>query len=72
KVCGIRPTLNGYRTLKAGSRGGDVKLLQCLLKRSGHGATVTGRWNSRTTKAVNSYRASLGWSQTSTASRSVW
>lgn len=72
KVCGIKPTLNRYRTLKAGSRGGDVKLLQCLLKRAGHGATVTGRWNARTTKAVNSYRASLGWSQTSTASRSVW
>ncbi|MBA4607194.1 DUF1906 domain-containing protein [Aeromicrobium sp. Marseille-Q0843] len=72
KVCGITPTLKRYRSLKAGSRGGDVKLLQCLLKRAGHRATVTGRWNARTTKAVNSYRASLGWKQTSSVSRPLW
>ncbi|WP_286931028.1 MULTISPECIES: glycoside hydrolase domain-containing protein [Aeromicrobium] len=72
KVCGITPTLKRYRGLKAGSRGGDVKLLQCLLKRAGHQATVTGRWNARTTKAVNSYRASLGWKQTSSVSRPLW
>lgn len=72
KVCRMSPTLDRYRTLKARSKGKDVKLLQCLLRRAGHKATITGRWNARTTRAVNSYRSSLGWSRTSQASRSVW
>ncbi|MFS0886652.1 glycoside hydrolase domain-containing protein [Aeromicrobium sp. 179-A 4D2 NHS] len=72
KVCRMSPTLDRYRTLRAGSKGKDVKLLQCLLRRAGHGATITGRWNARTTRAVKSYRASLGWSRTPVASRPVW
>lgn len=72
KVCSMSPTLSRYRALKAGSKGQDVRLLQCLLRRAGHKATVTGRWNARTTRAVNSYRASLGWSRTSQASRPLW
>lgn len=72
KVCSMSPTLDRYRALKAGTKGKDVRLLQCLLRRAGHRATVTGRWNAHTTKAVNSYRASLGWKKTGLASRPMW
>ena len=72
KVCGVAPTQKRYRGLKPGTRGQDVRLLQCLLRKAGHKATVTGRWNARTTKAVRSYRASQGWSRTATVTRSVW
>ncbi|MCD9154108.1 glycoside hydrolase domain-containing protein [Aeromicrobium duanguangcaii] len=72
KVCKMSPTLKRYRSLKAGSRGKDVKLLQCLLRRAGHKATITGRWNARTTKAVNSYRTSLGWPRNGAATRPLW
>jgi len=72
KVCKMSPTLTRYRSLKAGSRGKDVKLLQCLLRRGGYKATITGRWNARTTKAVNAYRADLGWARNSAATRPLW
>src|SRR5690606_30259543 len=65
------PTRNRYRGLKPGSRGKDVRLVQCLLRRAGHRATVTGRWNARTTKAVRSYRASHGWTRTPAVNRTV-
>ncbi len=72
KICGVSPTMNRYRSLKPGTRGKDVRLLQCLLRRTGHKATVTGRWNARTTKAVKSFRKSMGWSTTPNATRAVW
>ncbi|GAA3536167.1 hypothetical protein AFL01nite_08580 [Aeromicrobium flavum] len=72
KVCKMSPTLSRYRSVKAGSRGKDVKLLQCLLRRSGYKTTVTGRWNARTTKAVKAYRRELGWKQTGSTSRALW
>jgi len=72
RMCGVSPTRDRYRGLKPGTKGDDVRLLQCLLRRAGHKATVTGRWNARTTKAVRSYRASQGWARKSTVTRSVW
>lgn len=72
KVCGMTPTRDRYRGLKPRSRGKDVRLVQCLLRKAGHKATVTGRWNARTTRAVRSYRASQGWSRTPAVTRAVW
>lgn len=72
KMCRVEPTMKRYRTLKPGKRGDDVRLVQCLLRKQGHKAKVTGRWNKKTTRAVKSFRRDMGWSATPRVNKAVW
>lgn len=72
KICRTSPTLTRYRGLKPGRRGQDVRLLQCLLRKSGYSVKPTGKWNKRTSRAVRSYRVSLGMTRKPVANKRVW
>ncbi|MCW2747014.1 MAG: hypothetical protein JWP10_156 [Nocardioidaceae bacterium] len=65
-------TLASYPTLKLGAKGAAVSTLQCLLKQRGLKKTVSGGFGVGTQKAVNTYRASKGWSTSGVAGRGTW
>ncbi len=72
KVCGVKQSQPRYKTLRTGSRGEQVKLLRCLLKREGLTRKAIGVYDRSTRIAVDRYRARQGWKRTGTASAAVW
>jgi len=72
KPCGVTQTFTRYSNLKVGSKGPQVKALECLLRRRGYLPKVDDRFGIGTARAVDAYRASLGLSPTGTATRSTW
>lgn len=72
KPCGVTQSFTRYASLKVGAKGDQVKALECLLKKRGFLSTADKHFGIGTTRAVDAYRASMGWSATGTATRSVW
>ncbi len=64
KPCSVAMSFSSYPRLSQGDTGSRVSALQCLLKENGHSVGVDGRFGSSTTKAINAFRASLGWRAT--------
>ncbi len=55
--CGVRIDFHDYYRLERGDTGGQVKALQCLLRRNGtYGGHITGVFNSATYQAVVDYQ----------------
>lgn len=72
-ACGASPTRSRYSTLRIGSKGTQVKLLECLLRRRGFLPKVDRHYGIGTSRAVDAYRRSLGLATTGgTATRSTW
>lgn len=72
KVCGGTQTFKRYPTLKVGSKGAEVKALECLLRRKGFLASVDKRYGTGTARAVDAFRGSVGLAPTGRATRSTW
>ncbi|MET0928188.1 MAG: glycoside hydrolase domain-containing protein [Aeromicrobium sp.] len=70
--CGTSQTFTRYATLKVGSKGSQVKALECLLKKQGFLSSADKRYGIGTARAVDAFRATKGWPATGTATRSVW
>ncbi|MCL3817454.1 glycoside hydrolase domain-containing protein [Aeromicrobium wangtongii] len=71
-LCGVKQTFTRYATLKIGSKGPQVKTLECLLRRRGVLSSVDQHYGIGTARAVDAFRASLGWGPTGTATRATW
>lgn len=72
KACGVPLNQSRYSSLRTGSRGTQVKLLRCLLRREGLVRSVSSSYSSATARAVNTYRRSKGWSANGRVSSTVW
>jgi len=72
KPCGVTQSFSRYATLKIGSKGPQVKALECLLRRQGFLSSVDQHYGIGTARAVDVFRATMGWAPTGTASRSTW
>lgn len=70
--CGVTQTFTRYANLEVGSKGTQVKALECLLRRQGYLPKVDDKYGIGTARAVDTYRASLGLSPTGSATRSTW
>jgi peptidoglycan hydrolase-like protein with peptidoglycan-binding domain len=65
KPCSVAMSFSSYPRLNQGDSGARVSALQCLLKERGYSVDVDGTFSAHTTKAIDKFRASLGWGATS-------
>ncbi|MFC5676234.1 glycoside hydrolase domain-containing protein [Aeromicrobium endophyticum] len=72
KPCGATQTFTRYRTLKPGSKGPQIKALECVLKRRGFLSSVDSHYRTGTARAVSAFQTSMGWAPTGTVTRSTW
>ncbi|MCL8251585.1 DUF1906 domain-containing protein [Aeromicrobium fastidiosum] len=72
KPCGVTQSFTRYSTLKVGSKGTQVKALECLLKKQGFLRSADTRYGIGTARAVEAFQTSKGWTATGTASRTTW
>jgi hypothetical protein len=72
KPCGTTQTFKRYATLKVGSKGDQVKALECLLKKRGLLSSADKHYGIGTARAVDAFRVTKGWAATGTATRSTW
>jgi peptidoglycan hydrolase-like protein with peptidoglycan-binding domain len=72
KPCGTTQSFTRYGTLKAGSKGPQVKALECVLKRRGFLSSADSRFRTGTTRAVAAYQTSMGLAPTGTSTRATW
>jgi peptidoglycan hydrolase-like protein with peptidoglycan-binding domain len=73
KPCGVTLNQRDYSRLHEGDSGPLVSTLQCLLKRVGYDINVDGTFGRGTSRAINDYRARLGWGPTNgETTRSTW
>jgi peptidoglycan hydrolase-like protein with peptidoglycan-binding domain len=72
KPCGTPQSFTRYSTLRKGSKGYQVKALECLLKRRGFLSKADQHYGIGTVRAVDAYRATMGWPATGTVTRSTW
>lgn len=70
--CGTTQTFSRYATLKIGSKGKQVKALECLLRRQGFLSSVDQRYGIGTARAVDAFRSTLGLAPTGSANRVTW
>lgn len=71
-ACGVTQTYSRYRKLEVGSKGPQVKALECLLRRQGYLSSVDERFRSGTARAVSAYQQARGLAPTGTATRATW
>ena len=72
KPCGVTQTFTRYATLKVGSKGDQVKALECLLKKRGFLSSADKHYGIGTTRAVDAYRATQALPPTGTVNRATW
>jgi peptidoglycan hydrolase-like protein with peptidoglycan-binding domain len=72
KPCGVTQTFKRYPTLKVGSKGTQVKALECMLRRQGFLPKVDQHYGIGTARAIDAFRATKGWAPTGTAGRATW
>ncbi|KAA1380833.1 glycoside hydrolase domain-containing protein [Aeromicrobium fastidiosum] len=70
--CGTTQTFTRYSTLKVGSKGKQVKALECLLRRQGVLSSVDQHFGIGTARAVDAFRARLGLAPAGNANRVTW
>jgi hypothetical protein len=70
--CGATQTFARYSTLRVGSKGKQVKALECLLRRQGVLSSVDSHYGIGTARAVDAFRARLGLAPTGVANRATW
>jgi len=70
--CGVKLSLTSYPRLASGSKGAAVSALQCLLKQRGFSVPVNGTFGTSTRKAVDAFRAKLGWSPAGHTTHPTW
>jgi hypothetical protein len=68
QYAGLRPAANGKK-----SGAGQVRALQCLLKKKGvYAGKITGRYSPAVVKAVRAWQAKVGLPSTASWSRKAW
>jgi peptidoglycan hydrolase-like protein with peptidoglycan-binding domain len=72
KPCGVTQSFTRYATLKVGSKGDQVKALECLLKRRGFLSSADKHYGIGTARAVDAYRATQALAPTGTVNRATW
>jgi hypothetical protein len=72
RPCGTTQTFSRYATLKAGSKGKQVKALECVLRKRGLLSSVDSHYRTGTTRAVVAFQTSMGLAPTGTATRQTW
>jgi peptidoglycan hydrolase-like protein with peptidoglycan-binding domain len=72
KPCGVTQSFSRYSTLKVGSKGPKVKALECLLRKRGLLKAADQHYGIGTARAVDAFRASMGWAPSGTATRATW
>lgn len=73
KPCDVALSFSSYPKLTQGDTGSRVSALQCLLKERGQSVTVDGTFGSSTAKAIDEFRATLGWKPTQgTTTNPTW
>lgn len=72
KPCGVTQTFSRYPTLKVGSKGTEVKALECLLKKQGLLSSADKHYGIGTARAVDAFRATQGLAPSGTVTRSTW
>jgi hypothetical protein len=72
RPCGVTQSFSRYPTLKIGSKGDAVKAFECLLKKRGFLSSADKHYGIGTARAVDAYRATMGWPATGTVTRSTW
>jgi hypothetical protein len=64
KPCDVAMSFSSYPRLSQGDTGSKVSALQCLLKELGYSVSVNGTFGSSTSKAIDTFRKTLGWGPT--------
>jgi glycoside hydrolase-like protein/putative peptidoglycan binding protein len=72
KPCSVAMSFSSYSRLNRGDTGAQVSALQCLLKERGYSVSVDGTFGSSTSKAIDAFRASLGWGPTAGTTNPTW
>jgi peptidoglycan hydrolase-like protein with peptidoglycan-binding domain len=73
KPCKVTLNQADYPRLRVGDKGSLVLTLQCLLRRVGEDISMTGTFDSNTSRAIDHYRSRLGWSATNgQTTRGTW
>jgi len=73
KPCKVTLNQADYPRLHVGDKGSLVLTLQCLLRRVGEDVSLTGTFDSSTSRAIDHYRSRLGWSATNgQTTRPTW
>ncbi len=70
--CDVKMSFTSYPSLKLGSKGPEVATLECLLRRQGFLTEVNESFGSGTVKALDAYRASMGWAPAGHTTRAAW
>jgi len=70
--CGVTQTFTRYSTLKVGSKGKQVKALECLLKRQGYLKSADQHYRIGTARAVDAFGTTQGWAPSGRATRQTW
>lgn len=71
-ACGVSVTYKAYPTLKVGASRAEVAALECLLKKQKLISTVDTTYTTGTARAVDRFRARMGWRKTGVTTRSTW
>lgn len=72
-TCGVRVDFADYKQIRRGSKGGQVKAAQCLLKKKRlYGGKVNGLYNTGTVRAVRSFQRSRDLRVTGTVTAPTW
>lgn len=71
-LCRVALNQKSYRRVGPGSKGDQVRLLQCLLRKAGIKNKPNGRWNRTTTRAVRTLHVRLGRTATAKVTRLTW
>lgn len=70
--CEVKFSFSSYPRLTSGSAGAAVSALQCLLTQQGFATDVSGVFGSSTAKAIDGFRAKLGWGKTGHTTQPTW
>jgi hypothetical protein len=70
--CGVRMSFSAYPTLKVGDKRPEVAALECLLKQQGLVSTVNDYFGTGTARAIDRFRARMGWAPLGHTTRATW
>jgi len=70
--CSVQMSFSSYPALTVGSKGPEVAALECLLHQRGYLISVDETFGSGTAKAIDKYRASMGWAAAGKTTRPTW
>lgn len=65
-------SFKSYPTIRKGSKGAQVKVMECLLREAGRSTSVNGKFSAHDASQLANYRSSMGFRPLKVGGRIVW